>query len=51
MTEVHPPLSPDDLRRLEEWLDAALEQTFPASDPLPAFRTEPGQITTDRRST
>jgi hypothetical protein len=26
---------------LDEWLDSALEQSFPASDPIPSFRGEP----------
>jgi hypothetical protein len=28
----------DRAREQDEWLDAALELTFPASDPLPSFR-------------
>lgn len=26
---------------LDDWLDSALEQSFPASDPVPSFRGDP----------
>jgi hypothetical protein len=31
----------DAARELNTWLDDALEQSFPASDPLPSFRGDP----------
>ncbi|MBM0106056.1 hypothetical protein JM946_15085 [Steroidobacter sp. S1-65] len=31
----------DETALLNDWLDTALEQSFPASDPLPAFRGDP----------
>ena len=31
---------------LDDWLDTALEQSFPASDPVPSFRGEPSAPST-----
>jgi hypothetical protein len=43
--QANPQQGPDIRRRLDAWLDEALEQTFPASDPIatPPYSALPAQ--------
>ncbi len=52
MSKTRPP-APHPLDSLEERLDEALEETFPASDPIavaPTERTKPSEPRDDRKA-